>query len=149
MSTTYNQPDNAEPHIDPVCGMTVEPAQAAEHQGVKYYFCSKSCAAKFRQSPQQYLGGVKQAQAPCCGGHAAKPPREPSDGDAQTIYTCPMHLEVRQQGPGSCPKCGMALEPAGVPTGDEKDPELEDMTRRFWIAAALSGPLLVLISRPG
>lgn len=130
-STQHSVHDNT-PHTDPVCGMTVTPAEAAdvvEHEGVKYYFCGIGCAKKFRQSPGQYLD-------------KSRAPAEPADAEA--IYTCPMHPEVRQKGPGSCPKCGMALEPEGVDASDQPDPELLDMTRRFWVAAALTAPLLVL-----
>src|SRR5690348_2330956 len=90
--------------LDPVCGMTVDPQHAAgevEYEGHKYYFCSKGCVAKFQADPEKYLHP------------SAKP--EPMDiAPAGTEYTCPMHPEVRQIGPGSCPKCGMALEPATV-----------------------------------
>tara|TARA_R110002072_G_scaffold84070_2_gene190654 strand:- start:9871 stop:12195 length:2325 start_codon:yes stop_codon:yes gene_type:complete len=121
--------------IDPVCGMTVDPATARshEHGGASYYFCSKGCHDKFVASPQQYLDPKRSsanAQAPAA--------------PAGTIYTCPMDPEVRQEGPGSCPKCGMALEPES-PTLDEGDnTELKDMTRRFWFALVLSLPVLVI-----
>ena len=119
--------------IDPVCGMSVDPHTAklkAEHAGRTYYFCSAGCRTKFIENPAKYLN--KDAKAPA----------EPvPDG---TIYTCPMHPEIRQVGPGSCPICGMALEPvlAGAETGP--NPELIDMTRRFWIGLVLTLPVLVL-----
>jgi Cu+-exporting ATPase len=99
--------------IDPVCGMTVEPDTAAgsyEHEGRTYYFCSKSCLDKFRQDPDAFTGG------------RAKPEKESSARSAATsnIYTCPMHPEVRKEGPVSCPKCGMALEPLKVEAPKEK-----------------------------
>jgi P-type Cu+ transporter len=106
---------------DPVCGMKVDPAKAAEsveHNGVTFYFCCKGCAAKFRAAPQTYLqpkpitlvtlGGISPAPA------AAKLVPPPAKADAHAEYTCPMDPEVRQQGPGACPKCGMALEPAVI-----------------------------------
>ena len=113
--------------------MTVDPARAAghfEYRGQTYFFCGASCLRKFTAEPERYL----QAQAPAAPAAA---------GDAR-IYTCPMHPEVRQVGPGACPICGMALEPVEASAGEEDNPELRDMTRRFWIAVALSLPLLGL-----
>ena len=119
--------------IDPVCGMTVEPASAAgavEHAGRTYYFCSRHCVEKFRADPERYLFG---------GATAPAPPTP-----AGTKYTCPMHPEIVQDGPGACPKCGMALEPL-QPTSDAgPDPELQDMQRRFWIGAALTLPVFLI-----
>jgi len=116
--------------IDPVCGMTVDPhnaRQCAEHRGHTYYFCSAGCRAKFMADPKRYLDERQPAQAP--------------DG---TVYTCPMHPEIRQIGPGACPICGMALEPV-VATGDSgPNLELIDMTRRFWIGLALTLPVFML-----
>ena len=108
--------------IDPVCGMTVNPATAGsqEHEDASYYFCRKGCHDKFVRSPQRYLDPE----------HAAADAQAPA-APAGTIYTCPMDPEIRQEEPGSCPKCGMALEPES-PTLDEGDnTELKDMTRRF------------------
>lgn len=112
---------------DPVCGMTVSMTSPLQHsfEGVMYYFCSEHCLHKFQAQPQQYL----QPAA------SQKPPKK---GD---IYTCPMHPEVVQDHPGACPKCGMALEPRGVSPGVEDNTELHDMTRRFWISAALAIPI--------
>ena len=113
--------------VDPVCGMTVDPHTAkfrAEHHGHPYYFCSAACRTKFVADPQKYLGA-----------------REPEQVDESAIYTCSTHPEIRQVGPGSCPICGMALEPRTV-TREEDSPELRDMTRRFWISFALTLPLL-------
>ena len=116
--------------VDPVCGMTVDPHTAehrADHHGHTYYFCSAGCRTKFISDPQKYLG-----------------PRQPEPVAEGTIYTCPMHPQIRQVGPGSCPICGMALEPelAGSDTGP--NPELVDMTRRFWIGLVLTIPVFVL-----
>ena len=118
--------------IDPVCGMTVDPATAkhkAGHKGHDYYFCSAGCRTKFVADPAKYL-------------EASAKPAEPLP--AGTIYTCPMHPEIRQEGPGSCPICGMALEPLMVTAESGPNPELADMTRRFWIGLALAIPVVVL-----
>jgi len=121
---------------DPVCGMAVEPAKAAgsfEYEGKTYLFCSKHCLAKFQAEPQKYLES----------GKAAAPAAAPTSAE----YTCPMHPEVVQVGPGSCPKCGMALVPvAGAQ--EEDNAELRDMTRRFWVGAVLSIPLVFIAMAP-
>jgi Cu+-exporting ATPase len=117
--------------IDPVCGMTVDPATSKhrhDHHGQTFHFCSNGCRTKFAADPAKYL----EKKEP--------PPQMP----AGTIYTCPMHPEVRQEGPGTCPICGMALEPDVVSLDDAPNPELADMTRRFWIGALLSLPVVVL-----
>jgi Cu+-exporting ATPase len=124
--------------LDLVCGMTVDPQHAAGsslYQGKTYYFCSKGCVAKFEANPEKYLHP------------AAQPEPMPEPAAARVEYTCPMHPEVRQMGPGSCPKCGMALEPATftIATVDEVNPEYVDMCRRFWLSAALTAPLLALM----
>jgi Cu+-exporting ATPase len=116
---------------DPVCGMTVDPATArhrAEHGGRTYYFCCAGCRSKFAADPAKYLRPAA--------------PAEPVPADA--IYTCPMHPEVRQVGPGSCPICGMALEPEVATAETGPNPELADMTRRFWIGLVLAAPVVVL-----
>ncbi|RWP01611.1 heavy metal translocating P-type ATPase [Mesorhizobium sp.] len=121
---------------DPVCGMSVDRATArhfARHEGQGFYFCSAACQAKFEAEPQKYLGD--------------RPAPQPMPKGTQ--YTCPMHPEIIRDEPGSCPICGMALEPMGVPTGDEgPNPELVDFTRRFWVSAALSVPLLIIAMAP-
>ncbi|HMO84931.1 MAG TPA: HAD-IC family P-type ATPase, partial [Lacipirellulaceae bacterium] len=168
--------------IDPVCGMTVEPERAAdtaEYDGEIFHFCSRKCGERFRSDPQRYLHSGAEPMPPVQG----PPPRLDDLGTAQSpnaAYTCPMHPEVRQQAPGSCPKCGMALEreaptrsverveytcpmhpeiirpePGACPicgmaleartiSADEANPELDDMTRRFWISALFTAPLVVL-----
>ncbi|MHC1547243.1 heavy metal translocating P-type ATPase [Phyllobacterium sp. K27] len=104
-----------------------------QHEGEKYYFCSAGCMAKFEKAPQDYLGDRPAPKAMPAG----------------TQYTCPMHPEIVKDGPGSCPICGMALEPMGIPTGDEgPNPELIDFTRRFWISALCSIPLLLMTMGP-
>ncbi len=117
---------------DPVCGMTVDPHSTKcshTHAGHPYYFCSEGCKTKFVAKPAQYLKP---------DDHNAPPV------SASTIYTCPMHPQIRQQGPGSCPICGMALEPELVSADATANPELLDMTRRFWIGLALTAPVFVL-----
>ncbi|TPI28987.1 heavy metal translocating P-type ATPase [Mesorhizobium sp. B3-1-6] len=121
---------------DPVCGMNVDRASAkhfVRHEGQGFYFCSAGCKAKFEAEPAKYLAG--------------RP--EPQPMPKGTQYTCPMHPEIVRDKPGSCPICGMALEPMGVPTGEEgPNPELVDFTRRFWVSAALSVPLLTIAMAP-
>ncbi|SIQ87138.1 MULTISPECIES: heavy metal translocating P-type ATPase [Paracoccus] len=119
---------------DPVCGMMVDPhttQHKAEHAGRPYYFCSAGCRAKFLAEPERYLD-------PAAAAAKAEPVPE------GTIYTCPMHPEIRQVGPGSCPICGMGLEPVLVSLEAEPNVELIDMTRRFWIGLALTIPVFVL-----
>ena len=164
--------------IDPVCGMQVDPAKSAgsfEYKGTTYYFCGVRCLEKFKKDPESF---VTRAAA-----HHAEPKRDtpPPPAPDSPLYTCPMHPEVRQNHPGSCSKCGMALEPVApispvskteyvcpmhpqivrsapgncpicgmtleprvVSAGDEANPELVDMTRRFWISIALTLPLIVI-----
>ncbi|HEV2948016.1 MAG TPA: heavy metal translocating P-type ATPase [Gemmataceae bacterium] len=137
--------------IDPVCGMTVDPAAArggsAEHEGKTYYFCCNSCRERFRADPKRYLskdavsseardaaGAKRQALEPLIKHHSP----------LTTLYTCPMHPEVQQAGPGSCPKCGMALEPVVAAIEEGPNLELIDMSRRLWIGAILTLPVFVL-----
>jgi len=125
--------------IDPVCGMTVEIAGARHkhaHAGTTYYFCNPRCREKFIAEPSRYL-------APAAARTEAAP--QP----AGTLYTCPMHPEIVQEGPGICPICGMALEPRGIPAAEAgPSPELLDFTRRLKVAAALTAPLLVVAMGP-
>jgi P-type Cu+ transporter len=126
-----DKPAEAALATDPVCGMKVNPATAKHrfsYQSEDYVFCGGRCRERFEAEPEKFLQ-----------------PREPEPAaPAGTIYTCPMHPDVRQVGPGSCPICGMALEPEQVSLDDGPDPELIDMTRRFWIALALTLPVFVL-----
>jgi Cu+-exporting ATPase len=150
---------------DPVCGMKVSPetARSFPFEGTVYYFCSQSCEAKFRADPKKYAAKLeptppkKEGAIYTCPMHPEirqqGPGACPKCGMAlepveiqappETEYTCPMHPEVVQKTPGNCPKCGMALEPRTA-TAEEKNPELEDMTRRFWIGLVLTVPLLIL-----
>src|SRR6266536_1520393 len=126
--------------IDPVCGMRVGPdaPESATYQGTLYRFCSRHCAEAFRKEPAKY---VKPASPPAKTAAPASA--------AGTIYTCPMHPQIRQNAPGNCPICGMALEPV-MPTAEEgENPELRDMVRRFWVALVLSAPLLLLAMGEG
>jgi Cu+-exporting ATPase len=119
--------------VDPVCGMTVDPETSAYHSGYQgniFHFCSAGCRTKFEAAPEHYLDTSKATQ------HAELP--------KGTIYTCPMHPQIRQAGPGNCPICGMALEPEVASLDAPPNPELADMTRRFWIGAALSLPVVAL-----
>ncbi len=173
-SSTPTPAQNTELVIDPVCGMKVDPAKAratVEHEGATYHFCSEGCATKFRASPEKYLHST---------GTRTQPDPSPT-GEIKAEYVCPMHPEVHNAGPGSCPKCGMALEPAVVTppasrtqytcpmhhqiirdepgncpicgmtlepisvTVNDANPELDSMTRRFWISAALTLPLLAIM----
>jgi len=114
--------------IDPICGMMLDETSAirAERDGQTFYFCSDQCRQKFLSTPATAKHEEKQ--------------------QSKAIYTCPMHPEVQQERPGDCPKCGMSLEPKTVTTGtnDEENVELGDMTKRFWIGAALTLPVFVL-----
>jgi heavy metal translocating P-type ATPase len=128
--------------LDPVCGMTVDPARAAAtvaHEGHPYYFCSTHCAQKFQAHPERYLHP----------GAAPEPMETPAAPPGSTIeYICPMDPEVVSDRPGSCPKCGMALEPRTVQAEQEVSPELIDLRRRFWIGLVLTIPLVLLHMLP-
>ncbi len=154
--------------VDPVCGMTIDPSKAAgssEIDGGTTYFCSKGCKAKFDADPAQFLAGKRVEKAaipdamyvcpmdpdvrqkgpgvcPKCG--MALEAEMISAPATKTEWTCPMHPEIRRDGPGSCPICGMALEPRTI-TLDEENPELDDMTRRFWVSTALTIPLVLFV----
>jgi Cu+-exporting ATPase len=156
---------------DPVCNMDVNPESAPyshEHGGEKYYFCSEYCLLKFRENPDKFLHPASHIETettevregdyfcPMCPEvHSTKPAPCPKCGMAlefggepaplqRTEWTCPMHPEVVQDTPGDCPKCGMALEPRTVTVEEGENPELQDMKRRFWIALALSVPVVVI-----
>lgn len=155
---------------DPVCGMEVTSSDAPQvkHEGDSYRFCSDHCASKFVSDPECYLNSEaddsdKRSQSastqytcpmhpeihqdhpgPCPKCGMALEPESPTGGVTRTEYTCPMHPEIIQDHPGNCPKCGMALEPRTVSGEDEENPELRDMSRRFWFAAVLTLPLVVI-----
>ncbi len=127
--------------IDPVCGMTVDPEHAAgsyEYKGKTYYFCSTHCVHRFRENPEAFLN--KPAVQPI---GITRPKEAPAAAPGRK-YTCPMHPEIIRDGPGSCPICGMALEPLTVSLEEEENHELKDMTRRFWIAVVLTIPVFAL-----
>src|SRR5688572_20036533 len=167
--------------IDPVCGMTVDRESAAgsyEFNGQNYYFCSRHCLEKFRANPQSFLSPPTPQQPVTIGIRRHDKPSSASTDSRE--YTCPMHPEVRQVGPGSCPKCGMALEPVSaapatkieytcpmhpeivrdapgscpicgmaleprtITIEEEENPELVDMTRRFWVSVVLSLPVFLI-----
>lgn len=122
---------STEPAVDPVCGMTPKPdtPHRHEHEGHEYVFCSGHCKHKFVEDPAKYLSPSESEPEPPAG----------------TVYTCPMHPEIEQIGPGSCPICGMALEPKTFdPDAPEDDSEQRDMTRRFWVATAFALPVFVI-----
>ena len=124
--------DSLKTALDPVCGMTVDPATTAHHathDGIHYHFCSAGCLGKFKADPAKYLFAEARAEPVAAPG---------------AMWTCPMHPEIRQQGPGTCPICGMALEPEEPSLDDAPNPELVDFTRRWWVSAALAVPLLIL-----
>ncbi|MGE0883762.1 MAG: heavy metal translocating P-type ATPase [Blastocatellales bacterium] len=156
-----------ETHIDPVCGMTVNPATAAgkhEHKGKTYYFCSEHCLHKFSADPEAVLHPKPKAPAPTdveyicpmdpevrqigpgacpkCG--MALEPASFAAPATKTEYVCPMHPEIVRDEPGSCPICGMALEPREVTLEEAENPELVDMRRRFWISLAFTLPVFLL-----
>ena len=129
---SHSSPSTQDRARDPVCGMSVDVSGAkhtAEHAGRRWYFCSARCRARFSAGPAKYLAGEVPAAAPAPAG---------------TIYTCPMHPQVRQVGPGFCPICGMALEPAEVEAEVGPNAELVDMTHRFWIGLLLTLPVFAL-----
>ena len=118
--------------LDPVCGMTVDPTTTAHHaihEGVHHHFCSAGCLGKFTADPGKYLTSAPRTEV-------IAPPG--------AMWTCPMHPEIRQQGPGTCPICGMALEPEEPSLDNAPNPELVDFTRRWWVSAGLAVPLLIL-----
>lgn len=151
---------------DPVCGMTVrdDSPHRVTHDGTEYRFCSAGCLTKFRDSPGQYTGDGKTRNAPSRGEYTcpmhpevrqegpgscprcgmALEPTQPAPTAARIEYTCPMHPEIVKDEPGSCPICGMALEPRTIEAEEEESAELVDMRRRFWFAAVLTVPLIVI-----
>ncbi|MFP4895270.1 heavy metal translocating P-type ATPase [Paraburkholderia sp. EG304] len=120
--------------IDPVCGMkvTTDSANHLTHRDQTYHFCSIKCLGAFEAEPDRYLHPTEKKSTPV---------REPASG---VIYTCPMHPQIRASAPGACPICGMALEPVTPAATEERNVELESMTRRFWVGLALSIPLLLM-----
>ena len=175
-------PESTDRVVDPVCGMTISPDRAAgktEYAGqTSYDFCATRCLERFRAEPERFVG-MRPVEQPVTVSFQRQPPRTAdADGRSGVEYTCPMDPEVRQRGPGACPKCGMALEPV-LPTAptksrwtcpmhpeivrdgpgscpicgmaleprtvtleEEENPELVDMTRRFWVSAVLSLPVV-------
>lgn len=136
MEQAQEHPDASSAAVikDPVCGMAVDPATAKhrlDYRGTSYAFCSAGCRSRFESNPEKYLHPEPVT--------AARKPAPPG-----VIYTCPMHPEIRRDAPGACPICGMALEPLEPQAGTGVDPELADMTRRFWVSALLAIPVLLL-----
>ncbi|HVV85900.1 MAG TPA: heavy metal translocating P-type ATPase [Kofleriaceae bacterium] len=139
----HAEPPPGEKHVDPVCGMTVSSTSPhhVHHAGNEVFFCSARCKDKFIAEPERYL---KTDAAPPPSKPAATPPPAGA-AQAEVEYTCPMHPEIIRKGPGTCPICGMALEPRTITADTGPDPELRAMSLRFWVAAALSLPLVVLV----
>jgi len=157
---------------DPVCGMTVDPSSAvsAAYAGDTYYFCREGCRDKFTADPGRYLSKSRETSpaAPAAGRHIcpmcpgvesegpdscpkcgmALEPETPAAPATRTEYICPMHPEIVRDEPGDCPICGMALEPRTVTLEEEANPELVDMTRRFWVSAVLTVPILIIAMGP-
>jgi P-type Cu+ transporter len=142
---------------DPVCGMTIDPAEAAgsmSYHGRTIYFCSSHCETKYRKNPEQFanepdtrdVSDAKHADHGCCkqGRKPVDIPNNTALASGTTIYTCPMHPEIEQDHPGDCPICGMSLEPKTANAVDEDNSELTDMTRRLWIGGLLTLPVFVL-----
>ncbi len=127
-------------HLDPVCGMEVDPSAPAAmllHEGTTYLFCSTHCLDKFKAAPGRFTGaGITKAE------HAHTPAGE--SGFQTGIFTCPMHPEIEQEGPGFCPKCGMALEPITVAVEEGENQELVDMRRRFYLSLLLTVPEFII-----
>jgi YHS domain-containing protein len=138
---TADKTDRAE---DPVCGMTTNDPQsyiAHDYQGWTYYFCSQNCLDQFKSEPDKYIGPDAHPD-----DHTDEKDATTRDGRSEmAVFTCPMHPEVRQRGPGDCPKCGMALEPEAG--GQKDDQEYRFLRNRFWASAALPLPLMLIAMR--
>ena len=137
--------ESGEPFIDPICGMTVKPESAAgsyEYKGTTYYFCSVGCLNKFKNDPDSFLAAESRGHIHAMPiGISKRTPANAKDVE----YTCPMHPQISKIGPGSCPICGMALEPRVISLDAEEDnSELRSMTRRFWIGVVLTLPILLM-----
>jgi P-type Cu+ transporter len=131
---------------DPVCGMMVDTRKSAgkvAHAGKTYHFCSPRCAERFRNEPEKFLSAPGSAGMEQFS-HAQQPAMPAAPKPKNVRYTCPMHPEIVQIGPGSCPTCGMALEPMDIVAEEQPDPEYDSMRKRFWVSVALSLPLLIL-----
>lgn len=133
---------------DPVCGMRVDPSQAAasaEFAGRRYYFCSRGCGDRFEAEPARYA--KTKSEAAHVDGVAPKPEAPAASAKEKVEWTCPMHPQIVRDAPGNCPICGMALEPRTATAGDEENPELSSMRRRFWVCILLSVPLFGIAMR--
>jgi len=133
-------PEESREVIDPVCGMTVDPASSISTtwNSERYFFCAPACKGRFEAQPQRYVAQGASSQ------FARAPEPEPAGRPKGQTWTCPMHSEVVSDGPGACPICGMALEPRSATLDEEENPELADMRRRLWVSAAVTAPLLLI-----
>jgi Cu+-exporting ATPase len=135
--------------VDPVCGMQIDSATAAghmDHGGHTYFFCSRRCEEKFRNDPDHYVGATQGTTATATPPGVSRPApavTQTASASLAGTWTCPMHPEIVRDGPGTCPICGMALEPRTATGAEGPDPELRDMTRRLWIGTASSVPLIL------
>src|SRR3954452_17226207 len=136
--------------IDPICGMTVDERTglSAERNGEKLCFCSEHCRRKFLDGDSKAHTAHGPQLVTLSAGGVASHSRPTFSASSAAIYTCPMHPEIEQDHPGTCPKCGMALEPKTVTAGAEDDTELRDMTQRFWASIVLGIPILVVAMLP-
>lgn len=130
--------------VDPVCSMKVDPSHSLNYKidNNFFYFCSKNCLDKFQINPNNYIKNIEEKPHSCC--YLEKHKNDSVNIAEDTIYTCPMHPEIRESKPGSCPKCGMALEPAIISLEDKPDLEFLSMKRRFIICVILALPILIL-----
>ncbi len=140
----HKEPHSADTLTDPVCGMGVTPNSPhhLDHQGIRYYFCCAGCLETFRQAPERYLGSTASTHQRAVVTSSRTSPLQQQP--ANTSWTCPMHPEVIRDGPGSCPICGMALEPVTPAADVGPSAELVDMTRRFWISTVLTVPVFLV-----
>jgi len=140
----HDPPEGLGKRKDPVCGMavSVDSSHQLQHEGRPYYFCSARCRSKFAADPSTFIATLAAPDAPAPGAAPAAPVTPPEPEPAGTIYTCPMHPEIRQDHPGNCPKCGMTLEPVMPTLNDDENPELASFSRRFWWTL----PLTVIVT---
>jgi Cu+-exporting ATPase len=143
-SHAHSAGDEHQIHRDPVCGMTVASDSSLQHrhEGTDHFFCSEACLVRFREDPERFLSHGEMAPGERPAGKVEGIEHE--SASASAVHTCPMHPEIVKKGPGSCPICGMALEPRTVSLDEEENLELVEMRRRFWVSAGLTIPILAI-----